>query len=226
MLMKKIFILFLLAILSSKIVAKEMLSVGFQYGSLWEKSSKQGKTAASWLGSPGIVLNAYSFKWNPNIGIFIQDSLLFPTRSRLTVNNETVIDGVKEADYAFLFEFAIGPVYKFNLSKKTGLCIAAGPNISLLNAETGKYVYNPFLYMTERLYIKNFAFAAGIALNANIKHDITDFLCIDIGSKFVFDFANYIKNTSNISTIPNVSKWNSGYFGFHLAPYIAIGFNI
>ncbi len=224
--MKKVVIVFVLAILSSKIIAKETLSIGFQYGNIWEKISKPEGTATSWVGSPGIALNAYSFRRHPNIGIFIQDSFLFPANSRLTVNGITVVDGVKETNFAFLFEFAIGPVYRFNLSEKTSTNIAIGPNISLLNTKAEKYIYNPFLSITECLYVKNFAFAAGFMINSNIKRNITKFLCIDIGAKFVFDFANYIKITSNVTAIPNVSRWNSGYFGFHLAPYIAVGFNI
>ena len=201
------------------------LTFGFQYGNYWEKVDKPEGTAVSWIGSPGIVLNGYAF-WNKNnIGLFIQDSFLFPNKSKVTTNGITITDGIKDFDSRFLFQFGIGPGFKYNISDKFKLYFGLGPNISMMTCSVDKTVYNPLTYLNLRLQIKTRAISIGIIGDTGVKYDISNIFYVAGGLKIGLDFAGHLKIETNIPGVSQ-SKWNSGYLGFHLNPYLGIGFNV
>lgn len=201
------------------------MTAGFQYGSYWEKVEKPEGRATTWIGSPGFVLNAYGFFNKKNIGIFIQDSFLFPHKSSSKINNIVIKDGIKDYDLRFFFQFAIGPGFRYSISQKAKLHGGVGFNISLLSASTDKIIANPLTYTANRLWVKMLGLTLGVMGDIGIKYDIIDIIYFDFGTKISIDFLGYSKISSNIAML-NMSKWNSNYIGFHLLPYIGVGVNI
>ena len=221
--MKKIIYILLCIIFSVCIFAETESwgTLGFQYGNYWEKFDKPEGTAKTWIGSPGIVFNAYAFFNKKNIGLFISDSFLFPNKSSTTINGATVKDGLKDFDFRFLFQFGIGPAFKYPISEKLNLHSSVGFHISMLSASIDKMVFNPITYTSVRMKVNMFSLTLGIMGDIGFKYDITDMIYFDIGSKLAFDFAGHLKMTSNF--LPNISQWNSNYFGLHLNLYIGLG---
>ena len=167
------------------------------------------------------MFNAYAFFNKKNIGLFISDSFLFPNKSSTTINGVTVKDGLKDFDFRFLFQFGIGPAFKYPISEKLNLHSSIGFHISMLSASIDKMVFNPITYTSVRMKVNMFSLTLGIMGDIGFKYDITDMIYFDIGSKLAFDFAGHLKMTSNF--LPNISQWNSNYFGLHLNPYIGLG---
>ena len=91
----------------------------------------------------------------------------------------------------------------------------------MLSASIDKMVFNPITYTSVRMKVNMFSLTLGIMCDIGFKYDITDMIYFDIGSKLAFDFAGHLKMTSNF--LPNISQWNSNYFGLHLNPYIGLG---
>ena len=193
-------------------------SVGFQYGSYWEKLTKPEGTAKAWLGSPGFFFNGYAFFNKKNIGIFIDDSFLFPNNSSATVNGVTVKDGVKDFDFRFLFQFGIGPAFKYAIASKLDIHFGTGFHLSMLSTNMSRII------MGSRIKISSLSLSFGIMGDIGFIYNITDMFYFDIGTKLAFDFASYSKISSN--TALNVSQWNSNYIGFHLSPYIGFGLKL
>ena len=225
--MKKVVLILLCVIISISAFAdtESLGTLGFQYGSYWEKMTKPEGTAKTWIGSPGLFYNGYAFFNKKNIGLFIDDSFLFPSNSSATVNGITVKDGVKDFDFRFLFQFGIGPAFRYSITNKLGIHLGAGFHISMLSANTNRTVINPVTFRTSRIEIRSFSLGLGIMGDIGLKYDITDMVYFDIGSKLALDFASYAKISSNILAL-NASQWNSNYIGFHLLPYIGLGFKL
>ncbi|MFC1239705.1 hypothetical protein ACFGOO_09790 [Treponema vincentii] len=197
---------------------------GFQYGSYWEKMTKPEGTSKTWIGSPGLFYNGYAFFNKKNIGLFIDDSFLFPSNSSATVNGITVKDGVKDFDFRFLFQFGIGPAFRYSITNKLGIHLGAGFHISMLSANTNRTVIDPVTFRTSRIEIRSFSLGLGIMGDIGLKYDITNIIYFDIGSKLALEFISYATKSSNISA--NYSQWNSNYIGFHLSPYIGLGLKL
>ena len=194
-------------------------SFGFQYGSYWEKLTKPEGTSKAWLGSPGFFFNGYTFFYKKNIGIFIDDSVLFPNNSSATVNGITVKDGVKDFDFRFLFQFGIGPAFKYAITNKIEVHCGAGFHLSMLSINTNRIIIGG------RVQISSLSLSFGIMGDIGVFYRITDMFYFDIGTKLALDFASYSKISSNILAL-NASQWNSNYIGFHLSPYIGLGLRL
>lgn len=225
--MKKIgFVLLYAVVFVSAFAKTESLgSFGFQYGSYWEKATKPEGTSRVWIGSPGLFFNSSVFFNKKNIGLFIDDSFLFPSNSSATINGITVKDGVKEANFRFLFQFGIGPAFKYALTHKLDIHVGAGFHLSILSMDTNRTTIDPVTFLLSRIEISSLSLSLGIMGDIGVIYNITDMFYFDIGSKLGFDFVNYIKIRSNILDL-NVSQWNSNYIGFHLAPYIGLGLKL
>ena len=219
--MKKIVLILLcVAILIPAFAETESLgSFGFQYGNYWEKVTKREGTAKTWIGSPGLFFNGYTFFNKKNIGLFASDSFLFPSNSSATVNGMTIKDGVKDFDFRFLFQFGIGPAFKYAITNKLSILIGTGFHLSILSTNISRIIIG------SRVKMNSLSLSLGIMGEIGVSYKITDLFYFDVGTKLALDFANYSKISSNILAW-NASQWNSNYIGFHLSPYIGLGFKI
>ena len=200
-------------------------TIGFQYGNYWEKADIPQGTVKTWIGAPGVVFNAYTFFNKKNIGLFIADSFLFPTNSLATVSNYTKKDAVKEWDFIFLFQFGIGPAFKYAITDKLDLHTGVGLNISMMSANREKYTYVQAYPMPVHLKMRYFSLGLGIMGDIGLKYDITNIIYLNIGTKLAFDFSYYTKISSNIDEFNN-SKWVSNYLGIYTSPYIGVGIQL
>ena len=219
--MKKIVLVLLCAAISVAASAEteSFCSFGFQYGNYWEKVTKSKGSTITSIGSPGLVLNEYVFFNKKNIGLFASESLLFPSNSSLTVNGITVKDGVKDSNFSFLFQFGIGPAFKYAITNKLNILLGAGFNISMLSTNAYRII------TSNRVGANLSSLNLGIIGDIGLSYNITDIVYFDVGTKLVLDFANYTKISSAVSAY-NASQRNSNYIGFHLSPYIGLGFKL
>nr|DAJ85631.1 MAG TPA: YfaZ precursor [Caudoviricetes sp.] len=219
--MKKIVLILLcVAILIPAFAETESLvSFGFQYGNYWEKVTKREGTAKTWIGSPGLFFNGYTFFNKKNIGLFASDSFLFPSNSSATVNGMTIKDGVKDFDFRFLFQFGVGPAFKYAITNKLSILIGTGFHLSILSTNRNEMIIG------RTAEVRLFSLSFGVMGDIEAIYNITDMLYFNIGTKLALDFANYSKISSDISIL-NASQWNSNYIGFHLSPYIGLGLKL
>jgi hypothetical protein len=204
----------LLAILSVGVgstafsLSESWLGLGFGWGNFFERSSSDGNTAKTYMSSPGVTVDAYSF-WNKkNIGFFTNMAYLFPTRGTLDIN------GVKEeADFSIynmivLFDATIGPGFRFQLTDQFTLKLGAGFHFMMLTASYPGYGI--------------FGYNLGIGGELGLKCDLTDVFYISTGSAFALDFASHSMVTTAWGS---VSGWAQGYSAVHIRPYVCIGLN-
>lgn len=233
--MKKICVILFCLILPAAVFAETEFwgTLGFQYGSSWEKYYSSEGTAKSWLGSPGFVLNAYAFFNKKNIGLFVNNSFLFPNNSLYefkdqTLKNYVLKNHVKEQlDDRFLYQLGIGPVFKYAVTDNLILHTGAGLNLSVLYAKVDR-PYSP-VHAKRRIKMKVYILSLGIMGDAGLKYNITRALYFDVGTKLTLDFAQHNKRTSNLNRLGEMrttSKWEPKYIGFHLMPYLGIGINL
>lgn len=222
--MKKKIVLILVCVLVPAYVFAG-ISAGFQYGNNWEKADKTEGKYSAWVGSPGMFINGNFFLNKKNIGFFIGNSLLFPKHSSVTTNGITVKNGTKDWDFRLLYQFSIGPAFRYPFLNKFALHVGTGLNISVLVLSADKTVIDPVTLKRARVEIKSRAVSIGVAADIGVKYDFTDTVYVDLGTKIGVDFAGHTKITSNIPLF-NASKWNSSYIGFQLSPYIGLGLNL
>lgn len=224
---RKILILFC-AVIPLCVFAKTQAwgTLGFQYGNYWEQQSTHNKDIfKEWIGSPGVVFNAYSFFNNKKIGLFVANSFLIPDKSVETVGDKVFKDSVKNLDFKFLFEFGIGPAFRYNIINKLDFHTGLGLNISVLSMTLDRMlITSPSQSTPERVQLKRVFLGLGIMSDIGLKYNITNVIYFDIGTKLALGFANYYKTILN-STVYS-PRWSSDYISFYLHPYVGIGFSI
>jgi hypothetical protein len=193
------------------------MGLGFGWGNLFERSSSGGNTAKTYMSSPGVTLNGYTF-WNRrNIGLFSNMAFLFPSRSTLDINGVKTNVDLSVYDILFQFNLIIGPGFRFNVNDTLTLQFGAGLNyMQTVGSYTGFVAGYKVGYGL-------LGFNLGIGGDAGVKFDITDALFVSAGSTISFDFA---KHTSVFSSYGNTSGWASGYFMLGIRPYLCIGLNV
>ena len=214
--MKKLFLVFTLTAgigVMAFSLSESWLSFGFEYGNFFETVTDGGNTAKTYIASPGINLNAYSF-WNGlDVGLFVHDIFAFPQKGTLEINgNKTEVD-FSIYDFIMQVGIIIGPGFRCNISDNFKLQFGIGFSFMELAA----------FYSHGDVKFSGLSFNFGIGGDIGIKCDITDIFFINIGSIITFDFANY---TFVSSSFTNASDWTKDYSMFGLRPYICIGFNI
>ena len=198
-------------------LSETWFSFGFEYGNFFENSSDAGNTAQSYMGSPGINLNAYQF-WNGmNVGLFVHDIFAFPKNGTTEINGKKFETDFSVYDFIMQVGIIIGPGFRYSFNDKLKLQFGIG--FSFLETAAS---YSEYSYYYGTLSYSVLAFNFGIGGDIGIKYDITDIFYINIGSILSIDFANH---TSIDSSIGSVSDWAKNYSMFHLRPYICIGFN-
>jgi len=209
--MKKAFLVFILIAGISTVafsLTETWTSFGFEYGNFFESSSNGDNTAKSYLASPGINLNVYSFWGGRDIGLFIHDIFAFPQKGTLEINgNKTDVD-LSVYDLIMQVGIIIGPGFRYSISDKLKLQFGIGLSFMEMAGIYSRYSLLSF----------NFGIGGDIA----IKYDLTDTFFLSIGSVLTLDFLNH---TSIFTSYGNASGWGKNYSMFGLRPYICIGFN-
>lgn len=168
--MKKLVLVLLCAAISIPTFAEieSLGSFGFQYGSYWEKLTKPEGTAKAQLGSLGLFFNGYAFFNKKNIGLFIDDSFLFPSNSSATINGITVKDNVKDFDFRFLFQFGIGSAFKYAITNKLDIHFGTGFHLSMLSTNIDRIIIG------SRVQISSLSLSLGIMGDIGVIYKITD----------------------------------------------------
>jgi hypothetical protein len=193
-------------------------SFGFEYGNFFETASDGANTAKTYMASPGINLNVYSF-WNGmDVGLFVHDIFAFPQRGTLEINgNKTYVD-LSVYDFIMQVGIIIGPGFRYSINDNLKLQFGIGLSFMELVGTYSQYIpyYGTVSY-------SQLSFNFGIGCDIGIKYDITDTFFLNIGSIITLDFASHSSISSSYGNASNLAK---DYFMFGLRPYICIGFNM
>jgi len=214
--MKKLFLVsILIAGIGTKAfsLSEAWLSFGFEYGNLFETATDGDNTAKTYMVSPGINLNVYSF-WNgKDVGLFVHDIFAFPQKGTLEINGSKTTVDFSTYDFIMQVGIIIGPGFRCNINDNLKLQFGIGFSFMELGAS----------YRHGTVSFSELSFNFGIGGDIGIKYNITDIFFLNIGSIITFDFANY---TSVSSSFVNASDWAKDYSMFGLRPYICIGVNL
>jgi hypothetical protein len=222
--MKKYLILAVLTLaLGSTVSAltESWIGLGFGWGNLFETASDSGNTAKTYMGSPGINFEGYSF-WNrKNIGLFYNMGFLFPQKSTLDINGVKTSVDLSVYDLLFQLDFILGPGFRVNLNDRFSLKFGAGFHYM---QTVGKYTQSVYTYgYRTNVSVSVLGFNLGIGADAGIKLDLTDVFYISTGAALAWDFASH---TSVFTSGASAEGWASNYFAFELRPYICLGINL
>jgi len=199
--------------------SESWLSIGFEYGNFFEKSSNNGITINSYIGSPGISLSDYTF-WNKdNIGLFVHDSFLFPKAMTSDINGVTAKIDLSIYDLMVQTGLIIGPGVRYNLDENTKIHFGIGPHFLETAASYSKYT----AYYSQTISYSMISFNFGVGIDAGIKVDLGSVLYVDFGTLAVYDMVNYTSITSSFGNASSQSDGN--YSMIALQPYLCLGFN-
>jgi len=227
--MKKIIIILLLSCLITTVgftLSETFISVGYENENHLEfDTSKNTETSDQWsyMNSSGVNIKINQF-WNgKKIGLFVQQSFLAPTSSKVVNGNERAYYlTVKDFDMMFKYNLIVGPAFRFSFKEKFNLNLGAGFSFSYLTANLGtRYAQNRGI-INYGLSMYKFYYM-GLGVNLDFNYDVTDIMHIGFGSIFNFKFYRHqtIENPVESYSFPNTSDW----FGLGIKPYIYIGFN-
>jgi hypothetical protein len=163
---------------------------------------------SSYTGSPGINLSFYTLFNQKNSGIFCKYGILFPA-----VNNME-----KDYDPSVQFDFIlVGVGFGYDISQNMKLHFGIGPDMNMLFFHSDK----------DSGTTKGDYFAGlGIGGDIGIKFNITNLICLNVGTTLSYNFAAYreIRSIDNWDDKKTESSgWVSRYSMADVKPYIAIG---
>ncbi|MDR2662298.1 MAG: hypothetical protein LBC31_04800 [Treponema sp.] len=176
------------------------VSLGFEFGNYFENISDSRNT---YVGSPGMNLNFYSFGYQKKFGLFNRNSFLSPVIKTGESNDFT---------YGMQMAFVLGPAFRYAFNNNTTLQTGLGVNVAGIYVDypEGAYTYP----------VNSMVF--GLGGDLGVKFDLTDTIFINIGSAFSFNFFNAF---SVESVPPAVRNWLDNYTALEVKPYICIGIN-
>jgi hypothetical protein len=197
-------------------LSESSLGLGFGWGNFFERASSNGSTAKTYMSSPGIAFNGYSF-WNKkNIGLFTNMAFLFPSKSTIDINGVKTNADLSFYDILFQFNAMIGPGFRINIRENFILQLGVGLNyMQTTGSYTGYVAGNKIGYGL-------LAYNLGLGGDIGIKYDITDAFFISAGSTVSYDFACH---TAVFSSYENTSGWAGNYSMLGIRPYLCIGMN-
>jgi hypothetical protein len=198
--------------------------LGFGWGNFFERAKEGGNTAKTYMGSPGIMLEAYQFWSGHNIGLFTNVGFLFPTK--MTSDVSGVKTDVDLGIYDFLFQdnIIIGPGFRYSFDDHFTLLAGVGFDVLLSIASYSRSVYVGYGWLNNVSYAM-FSLGLGIGGDVGIKFDVTDKIFLKLGSAVSYEFLNHSSISTNVSAIGNQSGWASGYSMFGFRPYLCVGLN-
>jgi hypothetical protein len=205
--------------------SESSMSLGFGWGQFFERTEGGGNTAKTYMGSPGVTLEAYQF-WNGhNIGVFANLGFLFPTKMTSDVSGVKTDVDLSIYDYLFQENLIIGPGFRHSFNDRFTLLAGLGLDIlfSLASYSRSVYVGYGWLY---NISFAALSFNLGIGGDVGIRFDITDKAFLKFGSTISYDFLCYSSIWTNVSAIGNQSGWASSYSMIGLRPYLCVGLNM
>ena len=219
--MKKISLVIMLSVFVITLVSAESeswMSLGFESGHFFEHGSDDTNTIDSYMNSPGIAYGGYTFWNNKNVGLFIHDSFLFPTKLSTTINGTTTNADLSVYDLMMQVGIIVGPGFRYNISEQ--MKIHSGLGLSFLETVA---TYSQYDYYYGNISYSMLAFNFGVGGDIGMKYDITDSFYLDLGTIINYAFKNY---TSIKSSFGSASAWsNSEYRMISLRPYLCLGLN-
>jgi hypothetical protein len=204
--------------------SESSVSLGFGWGNAFESAKEGGKTVKTYMGSPGITLEAYQF-WNGhNIGLFANVGFLFPVKMTSDVTGKKTDVDLSIYNLLFQENLIIGPGFRYRFNDRFTLQAGLGLDILFNIASYSKSVYVGYGWISNVTY-STFFLGLGIGGDVGVKFDITDKVFLKLGSTISYDFAGYTSVRTNISAVGNRSEWASGYSLIDVRPYLCVGLN-
>jgi hypothetical protein len=201
--------------------SESSLGLGFGWGNFFEREKSGGNTAKTYMGSPGVTLDAYQF-WNgQNIGLFCNLGILFPVKLTIDINgNKTTVD---LSVYHILMQenIIIGPGFRHGFNDR--LTLLAGLGLDFMGT-FGTFTQNT-AYANNVTYTM-IAINLGIGGDIGVKFDITDVVFLQVGTTIAWDPLCYTSTSSNVSSAATQSGWASQYSLFSFRPYLCVGLNM
>jgi hypothetical protein len=205
--------------------SESSMSLGFGWGNAFESAEEGGNAIKTYLGSPGITLEAYQF-WNGhNIGLFVNAGFLFPVKMTSDVTGTKTNVDLSIYDFLFQENLIIGPGFRYGLNDRFTLQAGLGLDVLFLTAAYSKSVYAGYGW-TNNVSYSTFSIGLGIGGDVGVKFDITDKVFLKLGSAISYDFLCYTSIRTNISAVGNQSGWASGYSLINVRPYLCVGLNL
>jgi hypothetical protein len=207
--MRKIMVLtFVLACVINTLAfsMENRISLGFEYGNFFEKSTDDGVNIKQYLGAPGLDLNFYHL-WD-NMGFFHHYSFLFPN---------TVSSNVDGYEYFFRFNFMMGPAYKIAFTEKIDMTLGIGFSLGPTTGELHDMGFTQF--------------SIGVGGNIGVSFFVNKRAYVSIGSVFSYHFANVTSIKTGRYTVDDDGdrdeirdkKWSGNYSMVGIKPFIRFG---
>ena len=195
-------LIFLLCAHTAAFANDNRLSLGFEYGSFFEKRTDGGVDIETYRGAPGLDFCAYHL-WD-NFGFFQNHSFLFPN----TVSSNR--DGY---DYFFQYNCIIGPAFRIPFAKTVDMTLGFGVSFGPITGELNKRPLSQF--------------NLGIGSDMGVSFFVNKMVYVNIGSLFSYIFANttstgtgkYEDDGDEIKE----TEWSRNYTMAGVRPYIRIG---
>ena len=205
-------------------LSETLITFGYELENDFEFSTNNDTW--SYMNSSGINLGINKYWDGYNIGLFVQQSFLFPTFSDVKNISGSVPFVVKDFDFMFKYNIIIGPSFRLTLSDYFLFNIGTGFSFSYLLANMGaNFSQKTSGYLRE---LNSLFF--GLGMNVNINYYVSDIMYIGIGSIFIVNFDKYsIDHWSGTSYPSNESDQyfsmiTDNWLGFSCKPYLYIGF--
>jgi len=185
-------------------------SAGGAFGNYFIDGAELDNT---YLGSPGLNLNLYSLFGQRNIGLFFNYGIQVPVISNTGKNYDLSV----QLDFILL---GIGFGYDINDNLK--IFFGVGPNLTNF---TLSYSESSNSKLTDSIL------GLGIGGDIGLKYNISRFLCLNIGTTLVWNFAVSREITTELLNDDGWrlirtenSGWENTNFIIGIKPYISIGF--
>ena len=186
----------------------------FSAGGAWGNYFLDGSEPDnSYVGSPGLNLSLYSLFGEKNIGLFFNYGILVPI-----VNNTG-----KNYDLSVQLDFILlGVGFGHNINDNLKLYFGVGPNLSSF---TLSYSEDSNTKVTDSIL------GWGIGGDIGLKYNFSRFLCINIGTTLVWNFAVLREISTELMVDDGWrqiriehSGWENTKSIIGIKPYISIGF--
>lgn len=207
--MRKLFVsvFTLMVSLQSFASDKGWISFGAEFGNSWEHAESVLVEADSYIGSRGFFISTFDFYNGKNVGLFLHDAFLFPSKMTVTINggkNTVNLDAFKSTTN---INMCVGVGFRTGVSEKVDVYIGIGPSI------------NYFLFSSnlQTVHVINF----GLGSDLGIKFDFSEYFFLCSGGVFGYDAAGWTITKTAYGTD---AVWSdSGYWMISVRPYIGIG---
>ena len=173
------------------------ISVGYGYAGE-ESKTDGGATRNDEISQLAITISDYTFLDDGSaVGLYLEAGIL------IRLNFDTKINGIV-VDYIeppiILADVAVGPGFRFDLTRDTDILLSAGVDLSYID-ETTRYQEGPTFYEVTRSLM-----TLGLYANADVKYNFTRKFFMTIGFKGTFNFLSWMLKESSA-----YAGWNESH---------------